>query len=333
MATRMQQRRGTAAQWAAVNPVLADGEVGWDRTNKILKFGDGVTPWAQLPIALDGLWLPVGGKAYDSDRLDGLDSTAFLKVNDGVVPATPDSLARRGSTGTLIGATATLPTELTTLAQQSTAITAGRRETISRVPTAATTLALTDEGSLVSFNAAAAVVCTIPTNAAVAFSVGAWVDIETIKGSAPVTITPAAGVTIRTPVTGYPLVCLDAYAPVRLLKIGTDEWMPIDGTIDTGVVSGAATAPWTSSVTWRVKNGFCFFTYANVSSGATPSGSIIYTFPVGARLASGTVPYVSIYAGTAREVNLNSSGVLSLNAAQAAASGVAVTGTYPVLTP
>lgn len=49
MATRMLQRRGTAAEWAAQNPVLGDGEIGVERDSSIFKVGDGVTPWADLP--------------------------------------------------------------------------------------------------------------------------------------------------------------------------------------------------------------------------------------------------------------------------------------------
>jgi hypothetical protein len=48
MATRMQQRRGSAADWAAQNPVLADGEIGFERDTKVLKVGDGETPYASL---------------------------------------------------------------------------------------------------------------------------------------------------------------------------------------------------------------------------------------------------------------------------------------------
>ena len=48
MATRMQQRRGTAADWAAQNPVLSDGELGFERDTKVMKMGDGVTPWNDL---------------------------------------------------------------------------------------------------------------------------------------------------------------------------------------------------------------------------------------------------------------------------------------------
>lgn len=48
MTTRIQLRRDNAANWEAVNPVLADGEPGWDRTNQEIRIGDGVAPWNEL---------------------------------------------------------------------------------------------------------------------------------------------------------------------------------------------------------------------------------------------------------------------------------------------
>jgi hypothetical protein len=42
MATRMQQRRGTAADWAAANPVLMDGEIGFETDTHMIRVGDGV---------------------------------------------------------------------------------------------------------------------------------------------------------------------------------------------------------------------------------------------------------------------------------------------------
>lgn len=48
MATRMLQRRGTAAEWAAQNPILSDGEIGFETDTKIVKLGDGVAPWVDL---------------------------------------------------------------------------------------------------------------------------------------------------------------------------------------------------------------------------------------------------------------------------------------------
>ena len=44
----MQQRRGTAAQWTAANPVLAAGEIGFETDNNRFKIGDGVTAWGSL---------------------------------------------------------------------------------------------------------------------------------------------------------------------------------------------------------------------------------------------------------------------------------------------
>lgn len=46
--TRFQQRRGTAARWAQVNPVLREGEFGVELDTGHIKFGDGVTTWNDL---------------------------------------------------------------------------------------------------------------------------------------------------------------------------------------------------------------------------------------------------------------------------------------------
>lgn len=52
MPTRIQIRGGTAAEWAAVNPVLAERELGVDEDTGVLKIGNGVTAWANLnPVA------------------------------------------------------------------------------------------------------------------------------------------------------------------------------------------------------------------------------------------------------------------------------------------
>jgi hypothetical protein len=52
MATRMQQRRGTAAQWISLNdgdgPILAAGEIGFETDTGQFKIGDGITHWDEL---------------------------------------------------------------------------------------------------------------------------------------------------------------------------------------------------------------------------------------------------------------------------------------------
>ena len=42
-------RTDTAEHWDAWNPTLRPGEPGYDLTNKIIKVGDGATPWRSLP--------------------------------------------------------------------------------------------------------------------------------------------------------------------------------------------------------------------------------------------------------------------------------------------
>ena len=49
MAAKIQFRRDTAANWASVNPILSQGEIGQDTSNSILKIGDGIAPWDNLP--------------------------------------------------------------------------------------------------------------------------------------------------------------------------------------------------------------------------------------------------------------------------------------------
>lgn len=65
---RIKLRRGTSAQWAAVNPVLQQGEPGFDVTTGTLKIGNGTDAWASLP-AIGGTsgtgsvaWADVTGK-------------------------------------------------------------------------------------------------------------------------------------------------------------------------------------------------------------------------------------------------------------------------------
>jgi hypothetical protein len=48
MAIKMQQRRGTAAEWTSANPTLAAGEIGFETDTNKFKIGDGSTIWASL---------------------------------------------------------------------------------------------------------------------------------------------------------------------------------------------------------------------------------------------------------------------------------------------
>ena len=54
MATVIQMRRGTASEWTAANPLLAQGEIGTELDTHKWKCGDGVLRWAALPYVTGG---------------------------------------------------------------------------------------------------------------------------------------------------------------------------------------------------------------------------------------------------------------------------------------
>ena len=60
MATRIQVRRGTNAQWNTSNPVLDVGEFGFNTTTNQLKIGTGNTSWNSLD------YLPTAGSLDSS---------------------------------------------------------------------------------------------------------------------------------------------------------------------------------------------------------------------------------------------------------------------------
>jgi hypothetical protein len=63
----IQYRRDTAANWTAVNPILASGEPGYETNTTFFKIGDGTTSWNSLPY---------------KKGTDGLDAPTIIGFND-----------------------------------------------------------------------------------------------------------------------------------------------------------------------------------------------------------------------------------------------------------
>ena len=90
MATRMQQRRGTAAQWISTNggdgPILNAGEIGYETDTNKFKVGDGINHWVDLNYFLDAVAL--GGSIDDYIPLTdkgAVNGVAALDANKNVV--------------------------------------------------------------------------------------------------------------------------------------------------------------------------------------------------------------------------------------------------------
>lgn len=59
MAVKIQFRRGTASEWTAANPILSQGEAGYEYDTGRFKVGNGLTPWNTLPYS-SGVTGPTG---------------------------------------------------------------------------------------------------------------------------------------------------------------------------------------------------------------------------------------------------------------------------------
>jgi hypothetical protein len=129
MATRMQQRRGTASQWTTENPILNAGELGWESDTNKFKIGDGTNHWADLDYFIDansianpafGTSIVFEGATADSfeTTIQVTDATADRTITfpdaTGTVALTTDISVTAGSTNTLSNKSISLATNTVT---------------------------------------------------------------------------------------------------------------------------------------------------------------------------------------------------------------------------
>ena len=82
-----QFKRGTAQRWIEVNPILRQGEPGFEYDTCKLKIGDGFTPWTLLPyinidISNQGQGEMVTVSAYDQLPTIGDENKLYRVVED-----------------------------------------------------------------------------------------------------------------------------------------------------------------------------------------------------------------------------------------------------------
>jgi hypothetical protein len=101
MATRMQQRRGTASQWTSANPILNAGEIGWESDTNKFKIGDGTNHWADLDYFIDQS-STVNPSFGSSITFEGVTANAYettLAVTD---PTADRSIILPDASGTVV---------------------------------------------------------------------------------------------------------------------------------------------------------------------------------------------------------------------------------------
>ena len=105
MATRMQQRRGTAAQWISTNagagPVLNAGEIGWESDTNRFKIGDGVNNWSSLDYFADinSTANPAFGSSITFEGATANDFETTVAVTD---PTADRTITLPDATGTVV---------------------------------------------------------------------------------------------------------------------------------------------------------------------------------------------------------------------------------------
>ena len=111
----MQQRKGTAAQWTAANPILNAGEIGWESDTNKFKIGDGTNHWADLDYFADinSTANPAFGSSITFEGATANDFETVLQITDPTADRTitfPDAsgtVALAANVAALSGATFT----------------------------------------------------------------------------------------------------------------------------------------------------------------------------------------------------------------------------------
>jgi len=104
MATRMQQRRGTAAQWISTNsgngPVLNAGEIGYETDTNKFKIGDGTNHWLSLDYFVDSNSIvnPAFGSSIVFEGATANDFETTLAITD---PTADRTITFPDATGTV----------------------------------------------------------------------------------------------------------------------------------------------------------------------------------------------------------------------------------------
>jgi hypothetical protein len=105
MATRMQQRRGTASQWTSTNagagPVLNAGEIGWESDTNKFKIGDGVNNWSNLDYFAD-INSTVNPAFGTSITFEGATADSYETVLQVTDPTADRTITLPNVTGTVI---------------------------------------------------------------------------------------------------------------------------------------------------------------------------------------------------------------------------------------
>jgi len=195
-----------------------------------------------IPTAVKHLFLVIGGATNTGTATVTLGTTTVGVAADDVKLMYTDGTANGlfvlsgggGGGSTTFAALTDTPATLTGQAGKTVKVNAGSTAlefvTVSATSAsvrsfagAADTLLLTDAENIVRSTGAAAAAVTVPTNAAVAYPIGATVTLVQ-SGAGQITVAGAAGVVVNKP-AALPLTLASQYSTAVLIKVLTNTWI------------------------------------------------------------------------------------------------------------
>jgi hypothetical protein len=215
MAFRVQIRRDTSANWNTNDPILLNGEFGYETDTGRYKIGNGIDVWTDLIYSLVGITGPTGGTGVTGPTggtgptgSQGIQGPTGETGPQGVIGNTGPT-GSQGITGNTGPAGAQGPTGFDT-----SLLTIGSYSINY-------TLQLTDKGNLVEITGPSNLSIIVPPESSVPFSNGTQILLVR-GGTGSLGVTGATGVTLNSSL-GY-LNLNNQYSAATLVKITTDVW-------------------------------------------------------------------------------------------------------------
>ena len=102
MASKIQLRRGTAAEWTAANPILSQGEFGYETDTGKFKIGNNSNSWTTLPyVSVQGVQGTTGPAGSGTQGTTGAQGATGTQGADGVqgIPGPQSTQGAQGAQG------------------------------------------------------------------------------------------------------------------------------------------------------------------------------------------------------------------------------------------
>jgi hypothetical protein len=213
MATKIQLRRDTAANWTTANPTLFSGEVGFETNTGKFKIGNGSTVWSSLDYFLDSSDLSGYLTAASA-------STTYLTQ----ASASTTYLTQASASTSYLTQASASTTYLTQESASTTYLTATSPQVVLSAVTSNYTLALTDSNDFIPLTSSAAFTITVPADNTVNFPVGTRIDMVQL-GTGQVTVAGQTNGAQTSLVRSTPGAKFRAqYSGATLVKISTNLW-------------------------------------------------------------------------------------------------------------